>query len=162
MVHTPGRALGLPVVPTLLLVAALAACSGPSNASPAAPTSDPTGVVSSGPMPAPTGPAPTPGTNSISPEPAVDLRKERWTEASPVTDSALVRVQGNLTGGPPCAVIGKVDVSETASDVTITVWVGRRADADCSGPQPDLGYPYAMDVALDEPLGQRTVRDGAA
>jgi hypothetical protein len=45
--------------------------------------------------------------------------------------------------------------------VTVTVWVGRRPEAACDGPQPDLGYPYVTRVRLEAPLDGRGLHDGA-
>jgi hypothetical protein len=54
-----------------------------------------------------------------------------------------------------------VDVRETGEDVTVTLWVGCRADADCDGPPRGIGFPIAVPIDLKEPLGRRPVRDGA-
>jgi hypothetical protein len=85
----------------------------------------------------------------------------RWERAEPVRDSRELLVYGTLQGGPPCAVLSRVDLAETPRTVTVTVWVGRRAGAVCDGPQPDLGYPYVTRVRLEAPLGDRRLRDGA-
>lgn len=151
-------AVALPV----LAVVALVSCADQNR--PAAPTDpsspDRSGVVSSGPMsPTPTGSGTT--ANEVVPEPAVDLVRAPWQDVEPVPGSAELLVHGTLSGGPPCAVLGRVDVAEEAASVTVTVWVGRREDADCSGPQPDLGYPYVTRVRLAEPLGSRKLQDGA-
>lgn len=135
-------------------------CAGCATSS-AVPSGPHTGVVSSGPLPDPTGSL-TPSPNQVSPEPAVDLHRERWAAVTPVPGVAALAVHGTLSGGPPCAVLGRVDVEERTDQVVVTVWVGRRPDADCSGPQPDLGFPYVTTVSLHEPLGRRSVRDGAA
>ena len=142
----------------IVILLALAAC-----ATPAGPSGPDTGVVSSGPLPYPSGtPTTSPPSNTMVPEPAVELHRERWTQVAPVPGTKQIQVSGILTGGPPCAVLGRIDVQEKGKQVTVTVWVGRRAGAECSGPQPALGYPYVTTVTLREPLGQRTVRDGAA
>jgi hypothetical protein len=122
------------------------------------------GTVSSGPMPAgPTGPEGwASGWNVVSPEPAVDLRPERWSDAQPVPGEPEVLVRATLTSGPPYAVLGRVDVVETADSVTITLWVGRRENARGDGPQAALGYPLVTRVRLAAPVGTRQLRDGAA
>jgi hypothetical protein len=43
----------------------------------------------------------------------------------------------------------------------VTLWAGRRPDADCGGPQPQLAFPIVVGVQLDRELGTRAVRDGA-
>jgi hypothetical protein len=100
--------------------------------------------------------------NEVAPEPAVDLRPVRWTRAEPIDGERRLRIYATLTGGPPCAVVGRVDVRETADAVTVTLWVGRRPDARCSGPQRAVGFPIAVAVDLRAPLGRRAIRDGAA
>ena len=157
---------GVVGVTSLVVLVALAACAqgsgGHGNGNQAGPGAPGSGVVSSGPLPPPgTSPAdPTP--NVVAPEPAVDLHRERWTSVEPVRGGHEVLVHGSLTGGPPCAVLGRVQVAESRTSVTITLWVGRRADAKCDGPQPDIAYPFVTRVTLAEPLGEREVRDGAA
>lgn len=146
------------VCSAVVLLLALAACAAPTG-----PSGPDSGVVSSGPLPYPSGsPGTSSTTNPVVPEPAVDLHRERWTSVAPVGRTRQIQVTGTLSGGPPCAVLGRVDVEEEDKQVTVTVWVGRRAGAQCGGPQPELGYPYVTSVTLREPLGQRTVRDGAA
>ena len=100
--------------------------------------------------------------NEVTPEPAVDLRPVPWARAEPIEDGRRVRLHATLTGGPPCAVLGRVDLRETADAVTATLWVGRRPDADCDGPQRQIGFPIAVTVELGAPLGRRPIRDGAA
>jgi len=148
----------------LAVLLALAACAENSggNGNQAEPGAPDSGVVSSGPLtPGPPSSA-SPSPNVVTPEPAVDLRRTRWTSVEPADGGREVLVHGTLTGGPPCAVVGRVDVAETPERVTITLWVGRREGADCDGPQPQVGYPFVVRVALDAPLGGRQVRDGAA
>jgi hypothetical protein len=57
--------------------------------------------------------------------------------------------------------LDRVDVRETGEAVTVTLWVGRRPDADCDGPQRAIGFPIVVPIDLKEPLGRRPVRDGA-
>ena len=146
------------VCSAVLMLLALAACADPTG-----PSGPDGGVVSSGSLPNPSGtPRTSPAPNRVVPEPAVELHRERWAHVAPVPGTTRIQVSGTLTGGPPCAVLGRVDVEERGKQVTVTVWVGRRAAAQCGGPQPELGYPYVTTVTLREPLGQRTVSDGAA
>ena len=145
-----------------VVVVAVGGCSGPRAAAvPGGPaTSGGDGVVSSGPMP-PVSAAPSETATEVVPEPAEDLVAVRWHRAEPVGGRAELLVRGTLTGGPPCAVVSRVDVAEASTVVTVTVWVGRRPGADCSGPQVEVGFPYVTRVALAAPLGTREVRDGA-
>lgn len=148
-----GRGTLFTLAPLALLL--LAACTS----GPATPSAPATGVVSSGPLGPPTGDPTAP--NPMTPEPVRDARKQAFTKAEGVPGSSIVRVEGLLTPGPPCSVIGRTDVVETDSQVTITVWVGARPDAKCDGPQPAIEFPYVVEVALDKPLGGRPVIDGA-
>jgi hypothetical protein len=144
-----------------VLVMAVGGCAGqdqpPGPAGPSSPGHD--DVVSSGPQPPVTT---TPEANEVVPEPAVGLAAVRWDRVEPVLGAPELLVHGTLQGGPPCAVLSRVDVAETVSAVTVTVWVGRRPEAACDGPQPELGYPYVTRVRLEAPLGRREVRDGAS
>ena len=139
----------------------LAACVG-SDGDSAAPQSPPSGVVSSGQLPPPPRIPTEPTPNAITPQSAVDLRRQRWTLAEPVPGTTEVLVHGTLVGGPPCAVLGRVDLRETDDSVTISLWVGRERDAACDGPQPDVGYPFLTRVKLKAPAGTRQIVDGAA
>jgi hypothetical protein len=142
------------------LAMAVGGCAGEDGlGSPAGPSSpDHDDVVSSGPQPLV---STTPGPNEVVPERALGLVAVRWERAEPVRDSRELLVYGTLQGGPPCSVLSRVDVAETANTVTVTVWVGRRSGAACEGPQPDLGYPYVTRVRLKAPLDGRQLRDGA-
>lgn len=142
------------------LVLLTACVSG--DASSGAPQGPPSSEVSSGPLPLPTTSASEPTPNLVTPQAAVKLRQHRWDEAAPGGEGSELLVRGFLTGGPPCAVLGRVDVSETDESVTITLWVGQQADAACDGPQPDLAYPFVTKVSLQEALGERRLIDGAA
>jgi hypothetical protein len=111
------------------------------------------------PMTSTSSPPPSTLPNEVAPEPAVDLRKVPWTRTEPTAHG--LRVYATLTGGAPCAVLGRVDVKETAHAVTVTLWVGKRPGADCSGPQTGVGFPIVTTVDLKAPLGKRAVHDGA-
>jgi hypothetical protein len=97
--------------------------------------------------------------NEVTPERAVDLHAEPWSSVESSAGSNRLRIHSAL-GGPPCSVLGRVEVHETDRDVTVTLWVGRRPDADCSGPQRAIALPIVT-VELEKPLDDRAVRDGA-
>jgi hypothetical protein len=99
--------------------------------------------------------------NEVTAEPAVDLRAQPWTSVESSADSRRLRIHATLDGGPPCTVLGRVDVREADDAITVTLRVGRRPDADCSGPQRAIASPIVVTVELKEPLGRRAVRDGA-
>jgi hypothetical protein len=150
----------LAVAFAVALAMAAGGCAGHDGpGGPAGPSSpDQNDVVSSGPQPPV---STTPGPNEVVPEPALGLVAVRWQRAEPVRDSRELLVHGTLQGGPPCAVLSRVDLAETTTTVTVTVWVGRRPGAVCDGPQPDLGYPYVTRARLKAPLGGRELHDGA-
>jgi hypothetical protein len=65
-----------------------------------------------------------------------------------------------VTGVEPCSVLDHVDTEQTAQAVTITLFEGHDPDAGqvaC----PDIAAYKSVRVTLDEPLGDRTVKDGA-
>lgn len=149
--HRAGGVRLFALLPVALLT--LAACTTGSGATPSN-----TGVVSSGPLPTPSS-APM-GPNPVTTQPIRDPRKQAFTKVEAGTGT-VVRVEGLLVGGPPCNVIGRADVSETASQVTITLWAGPRPDAKCDGPQATIEFPFVLEVTLKQPLADRTVVDGA-
>jgi hypothetical protein len=150
----------LAVMFVAVLAMAIGGCAGQDGtagpAGPGGPNQD--DVVSSGPQPRVTT---TPGATEVLPEPALGLAAVRWDRAEPVPGSPELLIYGTLRGGPPCAVVSRVDLAETGQTVTVTVWVGRRPEAACDGPQPELGFPYVTRVRLKAPLGGREIHDGA-
>jgi hypothetical protein len=147
---------------TVLLVGAVAAltvvaagCGGAAGVPPKRPPSPPQPGTGADALP------PSMRPNEVTVEPAVDLHAEPWTNVESSPDSRQLRIHATLTGGPPCAVLGGVDVRETAEDVTVTLRVGRRPGADCDGPQRAIGFPIVVTVDLKEPLGRRPIHDGA-
>jgi hypothetical protein len=131
---------------SVAVTAALVACSSGSRASSVPPMQTP---------------PPSIQPNEVTPEPAVDLHRLPWTSVERRAGGRRLRVHATLSGGPPCAVLGRVDLDETADAVTVTLWVGRRPGASCGGPQPGLAVPIVVTVALHRPLGTRALRDGA-
>jgi hypothetical protein len=110
------------------------------------------------------GPSPLPPSllpNEVAAEPAVDLRVLPWTHVEADEGGQRLRVHATLDGGPPCTVLGRVDLREADDAVEVTLWVGRRPDARCDGPQPALALPIVVPVGLSAPLGSRVLRDGA-
>ena len=116
--------------------------------------------MSSGPLPPSSGGAEA--SNVVVPEPARSVSRHRWTRVQPASGGSELLVYGTLSGGPPCSVLARVDVVEAEDHVAVTLWTGRRPDADCDGPQPALAYPFVTRVRLKAPLGDRRVVDGAS
>jgi hypothetical protein len=79
-------------------------------------------------------------------------------QADATDDGLLVRFYG---GVDPCFVLDRAGVVETAQAVTVTLTGGAPAelqDAACI----EIAVGYEVLVALDAPLGTRTVVDGSA
>ena len=136
-----------------------ASCSGGGTPGAGVPPSSP-----DSPRPAqPAGPAPRSlAENAVTPEPAVDLRRAGWQRAEAVPGRPEVRIHATLEGGPPCTVLGRVDVRETPNAVTITLWTGRRPGARCGERRSLVGFPIVVTVALRRPVDNRAVRGGAS
>jgi hypothetical protein len=147
----------------LILLFAQASCA--RAAAPGAP-GEPSPEVTSSALPRPSalGPSELPAAmrpNEARPDTrVVALRPVRWTRVE-AAQGRQVRVYYTITGRGNCAALGRVDVAETATTVTITVRVGRLPDADCTGPQSQLAASMMTVVTLAQPLGTRTAKDGA-
>jgi hypothetical protein len=92
---------------------------------------------------------------------ATDLKPVRWSRVGPLA-GRQIEVHYTITGRADCAALGRVDVRETAHEVTVTVLLGRLPGADCGGAQAQFAASILTVVTLAEPLGNRKVRDGAA
>lgn len=146
----------------------------------APPTPPSTGVTAPRPAPTPTTLAPdTPARTVVAPpappptiapgagqpkrvEPvpgATDLHKQAFQSAAPAGAQSLAVRFWN--GVEPCYVLGRVDVTETAEKVTITLWSGLGPGSSGVACIQMAGY-YEVIVQLKAPLGGRTVVDGAA
>jgi hypothetical protein len=102
------------------------------------------------PSPVPSPVVPTPG--------MADVRARGWDTADVSADGLRVTISV-VSGIEPCAVLDHVDVAYGSRAVTITLFEGHDPDAGdvaCI----DIGVFESVNVALDEPLGDRTVKDG--
>jgi hypothetical protein len=146
------------VLGTVLTMTACGTPNGNANDTGASPGG---GVVSTGPLPTPSGLPPAIQPNQVQPDNrAVELRPVRWDRTEGT--GRQLTVHFTLTGRPGCQVLGRVDLVEAAQAVTVTLHLGRLPDVDCRGIQPLLAAPATTVVTLREPVGTRTVRDGAA
>ena len=147
---------GAPVVAVLIVVALLAtACgeqqpdAGDRSVPPASPSVSP-------PLPTESEPVaePTPGIA----EPVAGRRERRvpWRLVQAAGKVVVVEVQA---GGAPCDAITHLETSESPEAVELTVWAGRMRRARCRGVPAVLGT-FRVRVPLDEPLGDRTLREG--
>jgi hypothetical protein len=91
---------------------------------------------------------------------AVDLRPVRFDRARAGAGREII-VYYTITGKPQCSTLGQVRVAETATEVRVTLLLGRQPGADCTGPQPQLAASMMTVVTLSEPLGARQIRDGS-
>jgi len=159
--RTARHAGELHLVPMLLGLLVLTACADAAGSGSGSSDLPP---VSSTTVPGPEQQSPPAALqpNRLSPETALDLRRQRWTRVVPDAEGRRLEVQATFTGGPPCTVLGRVDVAENADAVTITLWVGRRPNAECGPAQAQLAMPIVTTVELKERLGSRAVHDGAA
>ena len=88
-----------------------------------------------------------------------DVRARGWDTADVSADGMHVTISF-VSGIEPCAVLDHVDVTESAKSVTITLFEGHDPEAQdvaCI----DIAVYKQVNVDLDSPLGDRTVRDGA-
>jgi hypothetical protein len=152
--HTP-RTTGLVLLAGLLTATSLQA--GGASAADAAPDR----AVSSTPSAAP---SPSPGTpgqpQTVTPRPGMrNVHPVPWDRAVPDASGRRVRVE-YTTGVEPCHVLDHVDVRYSPSAVTITLFEGsdpKAANQYCI----DIAVRRTTDVTLRQPLGRRTLVDGA-
>ncbi len=137
------------------------ACGGTSStsASPEQPEGSPSGAGAdhSSPAPAsPAGAAPSPVTPA---GPTLNPRKVPWESATPTEDGRSLDVAW-WSGVEPCNVLDRVEVTETAREVTVTLYEGqdrRSPDAVCIA----IAIMKTTKVQLKAPLDGRKVVDGA-
>lgn len=96
----------------------------------------------------------------VTPRPGMaDVRPIPWERAEPVGDA---RLRVHWTGGvEPCYVLDRVEVTETAETVTVTLFQGSDPTAPPDQACIEIGVFKAVEVDLEAPLGDRTVVDGA-
>ena len=89
-----------------------------------------------------------------------NVRPHPFETATPIGDETRLEIR--FWGGvPPCFVLDRVAVEETAETVTVTLFAGSdpaQPDAMCI----EIALWMSVEVPLAEPLGGRTIRDGAA
>ena len=89
-----------------------------------------------------------------------DVNPRPFDDANVDPDGVTMRVDF-VSGVEPCSVLDHVDVVEGVATVTITLYEGNdpsAGDVACI----DIGVFKRVVVTLDEPLGDRTIVDGAA
>ncbi len=102
-----------------------------------------------------------PVARSVRPEPdTVGLRARPYESAHPVGERGLaVRY---WSGVAPCEVLGRVDVAETDTTVVVTLYTGRDGSAPPDVVCIEIALLVEARVELAQPLGSRTLVDGAA
>ena len=153
--------MGATAIGAALLLLALTACgqttvggsgSGSDAAGPAEIVGGPAVSEPAGPA---TGAASGPSLLDVTPGLA-RVRPVRWTdvEVRPGGTELLVQFWAD-----PCTGVDSVDVQPQPERVVVTLHVG--VDPKQTGPCPQTAEYRAVKVALDEPLGNRPVVDGA-
>ena len=121
--------------------------------------SGPDGVV--GFTPCPGDDPPTFEPQVVSPRPGMaDVHARPFDDATVGPDDVTVRIDF-VSGVEPCSVLDHVDIADRAATVTITLYEGHDPAAG-EVAWIDIGVFKRVVIALDEPLGDRTIVDGAA
>ena len=107
-------------------------------------------------MPTESEPVPEPTPGLVDPVPGGRERRVPWRLVQKAGKVVVVEVQA---GGAPCDAITDIDVAESPEAVELTVWAGRTPGARCRGVPALLGT-FRVRVPLDEPLGDRALREG--
>ncbi|WP_061300457.1 hypothetical protein [Herbidospora cretacea] len=85
----------------------------------------------------------------------VEPRKVPWTRATPAGDGVMISWS---SGVEPCYTLDRVDVKETDTEVTVTLWEGTTdPEAACI----QIAIEKETFVKLAKPLAGREVVDGA-
>lgn len=97
---------------------------------------------------------------TATPDPSVvDLVEHHFDRA--VASGKTVRINWTATGMPECSRLGRADVIETPTTVSVILLIGRDPGATCTGPQPQNARPMTTTVRLYDAIGSRTVKDAA-
>jgi len=141
------------VVVATAAVAFLSACGEPAPITPGAPD-DP--VISSA--------EPTPGDRTgggaqrvVPRDGLVDVRPIPFKRAKPAADGMSIDVFW-YSGIEDCYGLDRIEVKESEEEVEITLFEGREPEAEVC---IEIAVRKVTRVTLDEPLGDRTVTDGA-
>jgi hypothetical protein len=107
--------------------------------------------------PVPDTPIPSPTPRIVEPRDGlVDVRPQVWDEAEPLEGrTVLLSFYG---GVEECYGVDRVEVDYRAQTVVLTLYTGRVPGADVC---IEIAEYQAVEVHLDEPLGDRRVVDGA-
>jgi len=89
---------------------------------------------------------------------SVPPREVPWKLVS--DDGRVLRLEVQA-GGPPCDAVTGVDVDERPDAVVVTVRAGAEPGARCGPGVAAVLGTFGVEAKLREPLGSRTLRDGA-
>jgi hypothetical protein len=91
---------------------------------------------------------------------ATSLRPVKWDRAE--ASGRELKIHYTTTGSAACSALGRVQVIETETAVTVTVLVGTLPEAACGGATAQVAAPFVTTVSLQSAVGSRQVRDGAS
>jgi hypothetical protein len=77
------------------------------------------------------------------------------------TEGRTLRLEVQV-GGPPCDAVLGADVDETPTTATVTVRAGQELGAKCGPGVVGRIGTFPVQARLREPLGARTLKDGAS
>ena len=104
---------------------------------------------------------PDPGPQVVEPRPGMAGVRARPFDTATVADDDVTVTIDFVSGVEPCYVLDRVEVDYGTDSVTITLFEGHdptQPDAVCI----EIGVYKRVVITLDEPLGGRTITDGAA
>jgi hypothetical protein len=139
--------------PTDLIHGARCASPSPTPASAEPDTPVSTCVDTPGGMPG------SPVAQPVEPRPGMaGVAPRGWDTVDASADGRSLTI-GFVSGVEPCSVLDHVDVRQSPTVVTVTLFEGH--DPDATGVAcPEIGVYKSVQVHLDAPLGDREVRDG--
>lgn len=157
----------LRLVASALLLVAVTACSSPDQPPPRVepePQPEPEPVPPLAPPDAPPAepvpPADAGEPELVEPRPGmVDVEARPWDEAFVLDQGRTVELR-YWSGVEPCSVLDHVDVDYADEVITLTLFEGREPSDE---PQAciEIAVYKAVRVALEEPVGTRSLADGA-
>jgi hypothetical protein len=121
----------------------------------------PVGEATGGPPPLPDVSVAPPSLTPVAPVAGTKNRRVHWKLAGRGDSDRSLLVDVAI-GGPPCDAVTGVEVVESAATVTVTVYAGTTQTEACTRGMPARIGTARVRVVLDQPLGSRTLVDGAA
>jgi hypothetical protein len=95
----------------------------------------------------------------VEPRPGMaDVRRSAFESATSIDDGRVLAIR-YWSGVEPCDVLDRVDVEESATEVVVTLQIGRDPEVGEDVACILIAQLYETHVTLAEPLGDRTVID---